>query len=83
MVLTDPTAASLLLCLGSAMLASLLWLTVPLGFRELLDAWFLKRVTGALLNQPLPLALLGIFLCRAFLDSRGSNILEWIGERIG
>ena len=62
------------------MLASLLWLTVPLGLRELLDAVF-EAGNRSLLNT-IALALLGIFLLQAVFGFTGSYILEWIGERM-
>jgi len=77
---TRPYRGKLLLALGSAMLASLLWLTVPLGLRELLDAVF-EAGNRSLLNT-IALALLGIFLLQAVFGFTGSYILEWIGERM-
>lgn len=77
---TRPYRGKLVLALTSAMLASLLWLTVPLGLRELLDAVFEEGNRG-LLNT-IALVLLGIFLLQAVFGFTGSYILEWIGERM-
>ncbi|MCH8523484.1 MAG: ATP-binding cassette domain-containing protein [Balneolales bacterium] len=77
---TRPYRMKLILALGSAMFASLLWLTVPLGLRELLDAVF-ESGNRELLNT-IALVLLGIFLLQAIFGFAGSYILEWIGERM-
>lgn len=62
------------------MVASLLWLTVPLGLRELLDAVF--EVGDRSLLNTIALVLLGIFVLQAAFGFAGSYILEWIGERM-
>jgi len=77
---TRPYRSKLILALASAMMASLLWLTVPLGLRELLDAVF-EAGNRELLNT-IALVLLGIFILQAIFGFAGSYILEWIGERI-
>jgi len=59
---------------------SLLWLLVPLGLRELLDAVFLAGDRGML--NLLAAGLLGLFLMQVALGFWGSYWLEWIGERI-
>jgi ATP-binding cassette, subfamily B, bacterial MsbA len=78
--LTKPYRWRLLGALVSAMTASLLWLVVPLGLRELLDAVF-DLGDRSLLNQ-LTLGLLVLFLLQAVFGFLGSYILEWIGERM-
>lgn len=77
---TRPYRWRLFVALVSAMLASLLWLAVPLGLRELLDAVF-DLGNRRLLNQ-LTLGLLVIFLLQAVFGFIGSYVLEWIGERM-
>jgi subfamily B ATP-binding cassette protein MsbA len=78
--LTKPYRWRLFGALMSAMTASLLWLVVPLGLRELLDAVF-DLGDRSLLNQ-LTLGLLVLFLLQAVFGFLGSYILEWIGERM-
>ena len=63
-----------------AMLSSVVWLVVPLGLRELLDAVF-EQSDGALLNR-LTLALLVLFLLQAVFSFTGFYLLEWTGERV-
>ncbi len=68
--------ASLLL----ASLASVVWLVVPLGLRELLDAVF-EDADGLLLNQ-LTIRLLVLFVLQALFSFAGFYLLEWTGERV-
>ncbi len=62
------------------MLGSLLWLVVPLGIRELLDAVF-DQGDSELLNW-LTIALSILVIIQAVIGFAGSYILDWIGERI-
>ncbi len=62
------------------MLGSLLWLAVPLGIRELLDAVF-DQGDSDLLNW-LTLALSTLVVVQASIGFAGSYILDWVGERI-
>ncbi len=62
------------------MLGSLLWLVVPLGIRELLDAVF-DQGDSDLLNW-LTIALSILIIIQAVVGFAGSYILDWIGERI-
>jgi ATP-binding cassette, subfamily B, bacterial MsbA len=70
--------------LGAAILASmigsLLWLVVPLGIRELLDAVF-DQGNADLLNW-LTIGLSVLIVIQAFVGFAGSYILDWVGERI-
>lgn len=68
-------AATLLVLMGSA-----IWLTVPLGLRELLDAVF-DAGDEALLNI-LALGLMGLFVFQALFSFSGNYFLEWVGERV-
>lgn len=77
---TRPYRGRLIIALGSAVMASLLWLAVPLGLRELLDAVF--EVGNRELLNTIALILFGLFLLQAVFGFAGSYILEWIGERM-
>lgn len=75
-----PYKKKLIVALLASVLATLVWLAVPLGLRELLDAVFddgdmalLNRVTGVLI---------GLFISQALLGFWGSYSLDWIGEKI-
>jgi subfamily B ATP-binding cassette protein MsbA len=61
-------------------IATLVWLAVPLGLRELLDAVF-DESNPALLNT-ITVALIFLFLCQAGFGFLGSYTLDWIGEKI-
>jgi len=61
-------------------LASAVWLTVPLGLRALLDAVF-QNTNKHMLNM-LTVGLLGLFLLQAVLSFVGNYWLEWVGERV-
>lgn len=62
------------------LLGSLIWLSVPLGLRALLDAVFEKGNEG-LLNI-LAAGLLGLFILQAIFNFTGNYYLEWVGERV-
>jgi len=62
------------------LLASGIWLTVPLGLRELLDAVF-EKGDGSLLNL-LALGLIGLFILQSLFSFTGNYFLEWVGERV-
>jgi subfamily B ATP-binding cassette protein MsbA len=64
----------------ASMLGSLLWLVVPLGIRELLDAVF-DQGDSELLNW-LTIGLSILIIIQAIIGFAGSYILDWIGERI-
>lgn len=61
-------------------LASAVWLTIPLGLRALLDAVF-QNANRHLLNV-LTLGLLGLFIVQSILSFGGNYWLEWVGERV-
>lgn len=76
----EPYKTKLIVALIASVLATLVWLAVPLGLRELLDAVFddgdmalLNRVTGVLIV---------LFILQALLGFWGSYSLDWIGEKI-
>ncbi len=62
------------------LVGSLIWLSVPLGLRELLDAVFDKG-DESLLNM-LALGLMGLFVLQAAFSFTGNYFLEWVGERV-
>ncbi len=62
------------------LLASGIWLTVPLGLRELLDAVFDKG-DESLLNI-LAVGLIGLFFLQSLFSFAGNYYLEWVGERV-
>ncbi len=62
------------------LIGSGIWLSVPLGLRELLDAVF-ERGDESLLNL-LAIGLLGLFIVQALFTFTGNYHLEWVGERV-
>ncbi len=75
-----PYKTKLIIALIASILATLVWLAVPLGLRELLDAVF-DDGDMALLNR-VTLVLIGLFITQALLGFWGSYSLDWIGEKI-
>lgn len=65
---------------AAALIASGIWLTVPLGLRELLDAVF-ETGDNELLNW-LAIGLFGLFIFQAVFSFIGNYHLEWVGERV-
>ena len=70
----------MLFALLASILATLVWLAIPLGLRELLDTVF-EDGNRDLLNF-VTLVLIGLFFTQAFLGFWGNYALDWIGERI-
>ncbi len=64
----------------ASMVGSLLWLVVPLGIRELLDAVF-DQGDSDMLNW-LTIGLSILIIIQAVVGFAGSYILDWVGERI-
>lgn len=62
------------------MIASAVWLAVPMGVRALLDAVFQANNVG-LLNR-MAVILLLLFVGQSVLSFLGSYLLEWTGERV-
>ncbi len=75
-----PYKTKLVIALIASILATLVWLAVPLGLRELLDAVF-DDSDKVLLNR-VTLVLIGLFISQALLGFWGSYSLDWIGEKI-
>ena len=62
------------------LLASGVWLSVPMGLRELLDAVF-EKADSNLLNL-LAIGLFVLFILQAGLNFAGNYWMEWVGERV-
>jgi ATP-binding cassette, subfamily B, bacterial MsbA len=77
--LSRPYRARFYLATAAVLVASAIWLTVPLGLRELLDAVF-EAGNRELLNF-LAIGLFGLFIAQAFFSFLGNYHLEWVGER--
>lgn len=75
-----PYRGRFLFALAFTLLGSMLWLIVPLGLRELLDAVF-EAGDRSMLNW-LALGLISLFLIQVVFGFIGSYWLEWIGERL-
>lgn len=75
-----PYQAKLLFALVASILSTLIWLSVPLGLRELLDAVF-DESNRQLLNS-ITVILVILFSAQAFLGFWGGYALDWIGEKI-
>ena len=79
-VLSKPYRTRFYTATAFVLIASGIWLTVPLGLRELLDAVFEKGDAG-LLNL-LALGLMGLFVLQSAFSFTGNYHLEWVGERV-
>lgn len=64
----------------ASVLATMVWLAVPLGLRELLDAVFME--SNPVLLNTITLGLIVLFIFQAGFGFLGSYTLDWIGERI-
>lgn len=78
--LSKPYRLRFYLATVAVLIASAIWLTVPLGLRELLDAVF-EAGNRDLLNL-LAIGLLGLFILQALFSFTGNYHLEWVGERV-
>lgn len=65
---------------GLVLIGSGIWLSVPLGLRQLLDAVF-EQGDARLLNL-LSLGLIALFFLQALFTFTGNYHLEWVGERV-
>jgi len=70
----------LVFALLASVLATLVWLAVPLGLRELLDAVF-DEGNRELLNI-VTLVLITLFVMQAILGFAGGYLMDWVGERM-
>lgn len=78
--LSQPYRIRLYTALILTALASLVWLIIPLGLRELLDAVF-ESGNRTMLNR-ITLGLLLLSLLRTIFSFFGNYLLEWTGERV-
>lgn len=78
--LSKPYRARFYAATAATIIASAIWLTVPLGLRELLDAVF-ESGNEELLNM-LALGLFFLFILQAGFSFLGNYNLEWVGERV-
>ncbi|NBC66949.1 MAG: ATP-binding cassette domain-containing protein [Bacteroidetes bacterium] len=62
------------------MVATLVWLSIPLGIRELLDAVFDDGDRELL--QTVTLVLISLFFLQALLGFIGGYMMDWVGERM-
>ncbi len=78
--LSKPYRARFYLATVVVLIGSAIWLSVPLGLRELLDAVF-EEGNDSLLNI-LAIGLMGLFVLQASFTFFGNYHLEWVGERV-
>lgn len=79
-VLSKPYRARFYTATILVLIASGVWLSVPLGLRELLDAVF-EQGDDSLLNI-LAVGLMLLFVVQAAFSFAGNYHLEWVGERV-
>lgn len=79
-VLSKPYRARFYTATILVLVASGVWLSVPLGLRELLDAVF-EQGDDSLLNI-LAVGLMLLFVVQAAFSFAGNYHLEWVGERV-
>lgn len=77
--LSKPYRSRFYLATVAVLIGSAIWLMVPLGLRELLDAVF-ESGNRELLHW-LSVGLLGLFIAQALFNFFGNYHLEWVGER--
>lgn len=78
--LSKPYRTRFYLATVVVLIGSAIWLSVPLGLRELLDAVF-EEGNDSLLNI-LAVGLMGLFVLQASFTFFGNYHLEWVGERV-
>jgi len=78
--LSKPYRARFYIATALVLMASAIWLSVPLGLRELLDAVF-EQGNDSLLNL-LAAGLMILFVVQAGFSFAGNYHLEWVGERV-
>lgn len=78
--LTKPYRARFYTATVLVLISSAIWLSVPLGLRELLDAVF-EQGNSSLLNF-LAIGLISLFVVQALFSFGGNYFLEWVGERV-
>ena len=78
--LSKPYRLRFYLATVAVLVASAIWLTVPLGLRELIDAVF-EAENRSLLNW-LAIGLFVLFILQSLFSFLGNYHLEWVGERV-
>ena len=78
--LSRPYRRRLFLALALTVMGTLVWLVVPLGLRQLLDAVFLEA-DRRMLNL-LAVGLLGLFVMQGLFSFSGNYLLGWVGARV-
>lgn len=78
--LSKPYRLRFYLATVAVLVASAIWLTVPLGLRELIDAVF-EVGNRSLLNW-LAIGLFVLFILQSLFSFFGNYHLEWVGERV-
>ena len=78
--LSKPYRIRFYLATVAVLIASAIWLTVPLGLRELIDAVF-EAGNRSLLNW-LAIGLFVLFVMQSLFSFLGNYHLEWVGERV-
>ncbi|MFO7845437.1 MAG: ABC transporter ATP-binding protein [Balneolaceae bacterium] len=78
--LSKPYRLRFYLATVAVLVASAIWLTVPLGLRELIDAVF-EVGNRSLLNW-LAIGLFALFILQSLFSFFGNYHLEWVGERV-
>lgn len=78
--LSKPYRTRFYIATALVLVGSAIWLSVPLGLRELLDAVF-EQGDSRLLNI-LAVGLMGLFVIQALFSFGGNYHLEWVGERV-
>lgn len=77
--LSKPYRSRFYVATAAVLIGSAIWLTVPLGLRELLDAVF-ESGNREMLHW-LSIGLFGLFIAQALFNFFGNYHLEWVGER--
>lgn len=77
--LSKPYRSRFYIATVAVLVGSGIWLTVPLGLRELLDAVF-ESGNREMLHW-LSIGLFGLFIAQALFNFFGNYHLEWVGER--
>lgn len=80
LALAHPYRLRLLGAVALTLVQSGIWLAVPLGLKNLLDAVF-QQADGGRLNA-IAAGLVGLFLVQSVLGFAGGYLLEWSGERV-
>ncbi|MCA0267875.1 MAG: ATP-binding cassette domain-containing protein [Bacteroidetes bacterium] len=80
LALARPYRLRLLGAVALTLVQAGIWLAVPLGLKNLLDAVF-QQADGGQLNA-IAAGLVGLFLVQSLLGFAGGYLLEWSGERV-